>query len=138
MVSYINILRIFHIKTLVKTRKNEVGATAIEYGLIAALISVGIIGTVSAVGTNLSNVFGAVSSHLGNAVSSAPARGCYALCISSRTALLQSWKQADGVLIFGFLGCINSELSFNKAHFSHDTFLELEEFSLSLFQCQTL
>ena len=60
-------------KTLVKTRKNEIGATAIEYGLIAALISVGIIGTVSTVGSNLSNVFGSVGSSLGNAVSSASA-----------------------------------------------------------------
>ncbi|MFT8700605.1 MAG: Flp family type IVb pilin [Acetobacter orientalis] len=51
-------------KTLLKTRKNEVGATAIEYGLIAALISVGIIAAVSAVGGNLSNVFGSVSSTL--------------------------------------------------------------------------
>ncbi|MFT8998740.1 MAG: Flp family type IVb pilin [Acetobacter syzygii] len=58
-------------KTLLKTRKNEIGATAIEYGLIAALISVAIITAVSAVGTNLNDVFGAVSSHLGNAVSSA-------------------------------------------------------------------
>jgi pilus assembly protein Flp/PilA len=62
-------------KTLIKSRKNEVGATAIEYGLIAALISVGIIGTVSAVGTNLSNVFGAVSTHLSSAVSSGSGSG---------------------------------------------------------------
>jgi pilus assembly protein Flp/PilA len=60
-------------KTLVKTRKNEIGATAIEYGLIAALISVGIIGTVSAVGTNLSSVFNDVSTHLSSAVSSSSA-----------------------------------------------------------------
>ncbi|MBS0965973.1 Flp family type IVb pilin [Acetobacter okinawensis] len=60
-------------KTLVKTRKNEIGATAIEYGLIAALISVGIIGAVGTVGSNLSNVFGSVGSSLGNAVSSASA-----------------------------------------------------------------
>jgi pilus assembly protein Flp/PilA len=58
-------------KTLLKTRKNEVGATAIEYGLIAALISVGIIAAVSAVGGNLSNVFGSVSSTLSSAASKA-------------------------------------------------------------------
>ena len=33
--------------------KNESGATAIEYGLIVALIAVVIIGAVTAVGTNL-------------------------------------------------------------------------------------
>jgi pilus assembly protein Flp/PilA len=60
-------------KTLVKTRKNEIGATAIEYGLIAALISVGIIGTVSTVGTNLSSVFSDVSTHLSSAVSASSA-----------------------------------------------------------------
>lgn len=51
-------------KTLLKTRKNEVGATAIEYGLIAALISVAIITAVTAVGGNLTNVFTNVSSGL--------------------------------------------------------------------------
>lgn len=62
-------------KTLLKTRKNEVGATAIEYGLIAALISVTIIGTVTAVGGNLKDVFGAVSTHLSSAVSSGSGSG---------------------------------------------------------------
>lgn len=57
-------------KTLLKTRKNEVGATAIEYGLIAALISVGIIGTVTTLGTNLTSVFNNIGSTLGT-VSSA-------------------------------------------------------------------
>ncbi len=37
--------------------KEESGATAIEYGLLAALISVVIIGTATLVGTNLSAVF---------------------------------------------------------------------------------
>lgn len=54
-------------KTLVKTRKNEIGATAIEYGLIAALISVGIIASVTTVGTHLQTVFSAVGSALGSA-----------------------------------------------------------------------
>ena len=37
------------------------GATAIEYGLIAALIAVVIIGAVTAVGTHLSTTFTTVS-----------------------------------------------------------------------------
>ena len=37
--------------------KDESGATAIEYGLIAALIAVVIIAAVTAVGTNLSGTF---------------------------------------------------------------------------------
>ncbi|WP_141301565.1 Flp family type IVb pilin [Komagataeibacter diospyri] len=56
-------------KTLLKTRKNEVGATAIEYGLIAALISVAIIAAVSTVGTDLKSVFTSVGSSLAEASS---------------------------------------------------------------------
>jgi pilus assembly protein Flp/PilA len=44
--------------------KNESGATAIEYGLIAALIAVVIIGAVTAVGTKLSTTFTTVSTSL--------------------------------------------------------------------------
>jgi len=40
---------------------NEVGATAIEYGLIAALIAVVIITAVTAVGTQLSTTFNTIS-----------------------------------------------------------------------------
>lgn len=40
---------------------NESGATAIEYGLIAALIAVVIISAVTAVGTKLSTTFTTVS-----------------------------------------------------------------------------
>lgn len=40
---------------------NESGATAIEYGLIAALIAVVIIGAVQTIGTNLSDTFGKVA-----------------------------------------------------------------------------
>jgi pilus assembly protein Flp/PilA len=43
---------------------NERGATAIEYGLIAAGISVAIIATVQGLGTNLNNTFSTVSSAL--------------------------------------------------------------------------
>ena len=44
--------------------KDESGATAIEYGLIAALIAVVIIGAVTAVGTSLSGTFSTVSSSI--------------------------------------------------------------------------
>lgn len=44
--------------------KDESGATAIEYGLIAGLIAVVIIGSVSAVGTKISAKFTAVSNNL--------------------------------------------------------------------------
>jgi len=41
--------------------RHEGGATAIEYGLIAALIAVVIIGAVTAVGTSLSATFQTVA-----------------------------------------------------------------------------
>ena len=44
-------------KRLISFFKDEEGATAIEYGLIAALISVAIVVTTTAVGTELNNVF---------------------------------------------------------------------------------
>jgi pilus assembly protein Flp/PilA len=44
--------------------KNENGATAIEYGLIAALIAVVIITGVTAVGTGLSTTFTNISGNL--------------------------------------------------------------------------
>jgi pilus assembly protein Flp/PilA len=50
--------------TLAKLLNNEDGATAIEYGLIAALIGVAAVGTVTTVGTDLSALFGTISGHL--------------------------------------------------------------------------
>jgi pilus assembly protein Flp/PilA len=43
---------------------DEEGVTAIEYGLIAALIAVAIIVAVRLVGTNLNTVFGNISTAL--------------------------------------------------------------------------
>jgi pilus assembly protein Flp/PilA len=48
-------------KTIARFLSNEDGATAIEYGLIAALIAVVVIGAVTAVGTGLSTTFTNVS-----------------------------------------------------------------------------
>jgi len=44
--------------------KDESGATAIEYGLIAALIAVVIIGAVTTLGGNLTDIFGRISDRL--------------------------------------------------------------------------
>jgi len=46
---------------------DESGATAIEYGLIAALISVGIITAATSLGNNLSNKFDTVSTAVSGA-----------------------------------------------------------------------
>jgi pilus assembly protein Flp/PilA len=51
-------------KVIKKIFKNEEGATAIEYGLIAALIAVAAITAMGSLGTNLSNTFNNVSNSL--------------------------------------------------------------------------
>lgn len=50
--------------TIARFMNDESGATAIEYGLIAALIAVGIIAAATTLGTNLSNVFNTISGKL--------------------------------------------------------------------------
>jgi pilus assembly protein Flp/PilA len=51
-------------KTMIRLFKNEDGATAIEYGLIAALISVAAIGVMGTLGGNLANTFTTVANAL--------------------------------------------------------------------------
>lgn len=49
---------------LMKFIRDEEGATAIEYGLIASLIAVVIITAVALVGTNLNDTFQSVADHI--------------------------------------------------------------------------
>jgi len=56
------------IDILKKIRKDESGATAIEYGLIAALVSVAAIGALTAMGNSLNQMFTQVSNSLSAAV----------------------------------------------------------------------
>jgi pilus assembly protein Flp/PilA len=51
-------------KKLLSFLKNQSGATAIEYGLIAAGISIAIIAVVNGLGTDLSNTFSSISTQL--------------------------------------------------------------------------
>ena len=55
-------MRIFH--SFARLLRDDSGATAIEYGLIAALISVASIGAMTALGTNLSGLFTLVGNDL--------------------------------------------------------------------------
>lgn len=57
MLTYLNL----YIRNLLNKKD---GATAIEYGLLAALIAVAIIATVAAVGTALNGTFGEVETGL--------------------------------------------------------------------------
>ena len=52
---------------LAKFLNDESGATAIEYGLIAALVAVACIGALTAVGGSLQGIFTMVSSSLSSA-----------------------------------------------------------------------
>jgi len=51
-------------RLLVRFQKDQSGATAIEYGLIAAGISIAIIATVYSLGSQLNNTFSSVSTAL--------------------------------------------------------------------------
>ena len=55
------------IRTFIRFAKDEDGATAIEYGLIAALVSVAAIGALTAMGNSLSTMFNSVSSAMSGA-----------------------------------------------------------------------
>jgi pilus assembly protein Flp/PilA len=50
-----------------KAKKDESGATAIEYGLIAALIAVVLISSLGLLGNNIKNSFGKISNSVGTA-----------------------------------------------------------------------
>jgi pilus assembly protein Flp/PilA len=54
-------------KFVTRFLKDESGATAIEYGLIAALIAVVLVGALQAVGTSLGTAFTKVSTEVGGA-----------------------------------------------------------------------
>ncbi len=56
------------IDILKKIRKDESGATAIEYGLIAALVSIAAIGALTAMSGSLNTIFTTVSTALTAAV----------------------------------------------------------------------
>jgi len=60
-------------KLLARFAKDESGATAIEYGLIAGLIAVVIIGAATTLGTDLSNLFGRISDELTGVAAGDPA-----------------------------------------------------------------
>ena len=52
-----------YLNTLMALKRDEKGVTALEYGLIAALIAVVLITAVSNLGTSLSSTFNGISSH---------------------------------------------------------------------------
>jgi len=57
-----------YLNALMKLKHDEKGVTALEYGLIAALIAVVIIGAVTTLGNGLSTTFTAVAGHFGTGV----------------------------------------------------------------------
>ena len=52
-----------YLNTLIALKRDEKGVTALEYGLIAALIAVVIITAVSTLGTSISSTFNGISGH---------------------------------------------------------------------------
>ena len=60
-------------RLITKLFRDEAGATAIEYGLIAALIAVAAITAFTAVGASLDGTFTGISAKLDGAIAAAPA-----------------------------------------------------------------
>lgn len=56
---------------LIHLFKDEEGVTALEYGLIAALIAAFIIGAVSALGTSVSTTFQSIATSMNEAITPA-------------------------------------------------------------------
>jgi pilus assembly protein Flp/PilA len=54
-------------KFVTRFLKDESGATAIEYGLIAALIAAVVIGALTTIGTNLNGTFTTIGSKVASA-----------------------------------------------------------------------
>lgn len=54
-----------YMRMTLAARRSERGATAVEYGLMVALIAVAIIVTVGALGNSLEGMFGGVATEVG-------------------------------------------------------------------------
>lgn len=54
----------WHLQLTHPTERTERGATAVEYGIMVALIALVIIGAVTSVGTRLSTLFGSTSTKI--------------------------------------------------------------------------
>ena len=66
MLSRMTVCKEPKMKTVARFMNDESGATAIEYGLIAALISVGIIAAATTLGNGLSGLFTGIGTKLVN------------------------------------------------------------------------
>ena len=55
------------LKLLHKFTTDENGATASEYGLIAAIVAIGLIGSLQGLKSNLNNTFNSIGSNLSSA-----------------------------------------------------------------------
>ncbi len=53
------------LQALLKTRRSDEGATAVEYGLMVALIAAVIVGVVTTLGTQIQAAFTTVSNAIG-------------------------------------------------------------------------
>jgi pilus assembly protein Flp/PilA len=58
-------------RVVIRFLRDESGATAIEYGLIAALVAVGAIVAMTTMGNSLVGLFGAVDDRAGEAIRTA-------------------------------------------------------------------
>ena len=60
------------LSSITRFLRDEEGATAIEYGIIAGLISVAIVTILGTLGTNLNSIFKTISDEVANALPKTP------------------------------------------------------------------
>ncbi len=64
-----------HLRTIANRRKDETGASAVEYGLLVALIAAVIVVAVFALGTLINTTFTDTEDAIENPAAAAPAQG---------------------------------------------------------------
>jgi pilus assembly protein Flp/PilA len=99
------------IEILSRIDRNERGATAVEYGLIAGLIALGLLTSLVGTRTSLSNAFGTAATQMGTstgatqngglAVTPAPQRAVTAASTSSRAPLWNGKTLAGKAVSYG-------------------------------------
>jgi pilus assembly protein Flp/PilA len=68
-----------------RVRRDEKGATAVEYGIMVALIAVVIIVAVTLLGGNLTSTFNSVACSVKGGTYTAACRGCHG-CVTARSS----------------------------------------------------
>ena len=85
------------LKALKTFVKDESGATAIEYGLIAALVAVGLIAALTALGASLSKIFTHVSTTLNRLLTQIVPLAAFTVLLVTASPDERRWSAVESV-----------------------------------------